>query len=718
MPLFFGIIYPVYCNQALKEIDMAIVQTGKPRLRKELRLFDVFAIATGTTLSAGFFLLPGIAATHAGPAIVLSYMIAVIPLVPAMFSIIELATAMPRAGGVYYFLDRTLGPAFGSVGGLGTWLALVLKVSFALVGMGAYIKLFLPDFKIIPVAVSIAFALGIINYLGAKKTGRLQVFLVIGLLAILAVFIFAGLGEVQQVNFSGFADSGFSSIFSTAGLVYISYVGITNIASLSEEVKEPEKNLPRGVIISLSTAFVIYTLGTIVMVGVLPMDSLAGNLTPVAEAAGRFLGKPGMLLLSLGALIAFISVANAGTMSASRYPLAMSRDHLLPRFFTRMGKMGTPYISITITVLTISLILIFVDPTHIAKLASAFQLLMFALVCLGVIVMRESRIRSYDPGYKSPFYPWMQLIGIASPIWFIVEMGLLPSLFSAGIIIVGTLWYFYYARKKVYRTGAVYHVFRRLGKMQDQGLDTELRGILKEKGLRSGDPFDDIIAQSYVLDLQEASTFEEILDQVANWYANIIPMEQDEIRKQFLEGTRMGATPVTHGIALPHLQYKGIDRTEMVMVRAREGLSITFNNPLKDYREDVETVRGVFFLISPENNPTQHLRILAQIAGRVDEPDFCEEWLNAKNEQKLKEVMLRDDRFLSLKIKPDKKTSSLMNKSLREINFPKGCLVAMLRRSGETMVPQGNTMLEEGDRITIIGDPKSLDELRKIYLDS
>ncbi len=122
-------------------------------LKKELKLLDVYAIATGTTLSGGLFLLPGLAAIQAGQAMVLAYVIAAIPLIPAIFSIIELATAMPRAGGMYYFLDRTLGPAFGTIGGLGTWLALLLKVAFALIGIGAYLDLFLPNIPIIPIAI-------------------------------------------------------------------------------------------------------------------------------------------------------------------------------------------------------------------------------------------------------------------------------------------------------------------------------------------------------------------------------------------------------------------------------------------------------------------------------------------------------------------------------------------------------------------------------------
>ena len=114
------------------------------RLKKELGLRDVYTIATGATLSAGLFLLPGLAAREAGPAIVLCYLLAAIPLVPAMLSIVELSTAMPRAGGSYYFLDRALGPLFGTIGGIGTWLALVLKTAFALVGIGSYSTLLVP----------------------------------------------------------------------------------------------------------------------------------------------------------------------------------------------------------------------------------------------------------------------------------------------------------------------------------------------------------------------------------------------------------------------------------------------------------------------------------------------------------------------------------------------------------------------------------------------
>ena len=186
-------------------------------LNKELTLLNVYSIAIGTTLSAGFFLLPGIAFNEAGPAVVLSYLIAVIPLIPAMFSMVELATAMPRAGGAYYFLDRSMGPFVGTIGGLGTWLALVLKTSFALIGMGAYLSIFWPDVPIVTLAIILAVLFGIVNLFGAKNTGMFQVLMVFTLLLILLAFIGQGITEINLQHFEGFFDKGGVSIFQLQG---------------------------------------------------------------------------------------------------------------------------------------------------------------------------------------------------------------------------------------------------------------------------------------------------------------------------------------------------------------------------------------------------------------------------------------------------------------------------------------------------------------------
>lgn len=687
------------------------------RLKKELTLLNVYAIATGATLSSGFFLLPGLAAAEAGPAVVLSYMIAAVHLIPAVFCMAELSTAMPRSGGIYYFLDRSLGPYLGTIGGLGTWLALSLKTAFALIGMGAYIGIFFPDAPIVPIAVVLAIVFGFLNLFGAKKTSGFQIVLVVVLLLILAWFTGAGLLQIKTRHFTRFFQSGFRSIYGTAGMVYISYVGMTKIASISEEVKNPERNLPLGMLLALISAIVIYGLGTYVMVGILPAAELHNDLTPVASTARALVGPWGAVLMTIAAVLAFFSVTNAAILSASRYPLAMSRDHLLPGVFRFLSKHRTPKVAIYTTVAVIVLLLVSLNPTKIAKLASAFQLLLFALSCLAVIIMRESRIESYDPGYHSPFYPWLHIFGIAAPLFLIVEMGWWPILFTLGLIALGTIWYFAYAKDKVVRDGAIYHIFARLGEQRFEGLDRELRGILKEKGLRQEDPFDVIIAGAAFIDLAEKKTFEEVVQVASEELARRLPIDVEVLKESFLQGTRVGATPVSHGAALPHMRYPDLEKPEIVIVRSQPGVLVDIDDELLGDHASTEPVHAFFFLVSPEDNPKQHLRLLAQIAGQVDDEKFIKRWLKARHEPKIKELLLRDERYLSLRLGPDLKTAALIGRLVRDADLPEGCLVALIHRDGEMFVPRGKTVLKKGDRLTVIGEPKGIQVLKDIYFE-
>jgi len=689
------------------------------RLTKELGLFDVYVIATGATLSSGFFLLPGLAAASAGSAMPLSYLLAGLLLLPGLLSKAELTTAMPRAGGIYFFLDRSMGPLLGTIGGFGTWVALLLKASFALIGVGAYLGLFFPDIQIRPIAVGFAVVFGFVNMIGAKKSSVFQAFLVSGLLILLTWFSGFGLFSVDLDNFAGFFDTESASIIYTAGLVIVSYMGLSKVASVAEEVKDPERNLPLGMFLAYGTAIILYIFGTSIMVGVVGVDMLSqngGDLTPVATVADVLFGQYGKILMTVAAVLAFTSVANAGILSASRYPLAMSRDHLLPNIFRKMSKRNTPTTAIFVTV---GLILVFVlafDPSKIAKLAGAFQLITFALACLAVIVMRESRIESYDPGYRAPLYPWLQIAGIFAPIWLILQMGWLPILFSGGLVVFGILWYSYYAYDKVSRGGAIYHLFERLGRYRYHGLDTELRNILKEKGLRSGDLFDETVARSFAIDIVETQTFNQVVWAVAEQLEHRVPGTAEEIYDKFQQGTRVGATPVTHHVALPHIRKVGMTQSELVLVRSRLGIEV----PPDEFHEEGkdEVVHALFFLVSPDEDPGQHLRILAQMAERVDDDDFMETWLSAKTEQELREIMLRDDRFLTLVLDHKTKTGAYINKSLSQLKIPEGGLVALIQRGNDIVVPRGNTILREGDRLTVIGDPETIrDMATKLELD-
>ena len=326
----------------------------------------------------------------AGAAMPLSYVLAALIVLPGLFSSVELTTAMPKAGGIYYFLDRSMGPLVGTIGGFGSWIALVLKAAFALIGVGAYLQLYFPQLTFGPIAAGLAILLGVVNWLGAKKTGSAQVFLLMGLFILLLWFCGFGLFEIEVGRLSGLFQPESAGLASTAGLVIVSYMGLTKVASVAEEVKNPERNLPLGTFLALGTAVLVYVVGTMVMIGVTGADVLAaadnghGDLTPVATVARDMAGPVGAMIMTIAAVLAVTSGANAGILSASRYPLAMGRDRILPDIFGTVGARGTPTVGIAATVAVIVVCVIAFDPTGIAKLASAFKLVIFGLGCVAV----------------------------------------------------------------------------------------------------------------------------------------------------------------------------------------------------------------------------------------------------------------------------------------------------------------------------------------------
>src|SRR5699024_1762228 len=213
------------------------------KLNKELKLFDVYAIATGAMFSSGFFLLPGLAAVQTGPSVFLAYLISGIIVLPTMFSVAELAPAMPRAGGTYYIIDRALGPLVGTIGGYGSWLALILKSAFALVGMGAYLAIFW-EVNITAVAVILTISFGIVNIVVAKETALFQRILVSAVVGDMVFYIIQGIAEVFSIGLLDltnerlypFLEKGMRGFFATVGIVFGTYAGLTKVASIAEEV--------------------------------------------------------------------------------------------------------------------------------------------------------------------------------------------------------------------------------------------------------------------------------------------------------------------------------------------------------------------------------------------------------------------------------------------------------------------------------------------------
>ena len=686
-------------------------------LKRELGLFDVYAIATGATLSSGFFLLPGLAAAQAGGAIPFAYLLAGLLLLPGILSMAELSTAMPRAGGIYYFLDRSMGQRVGTIGGFGTWTTLTLKSAFALVGLGAYLQVYFPGMPAGPVSFAFALSFAAVNLFGAKKIGVIQLILTTVLLGILGWVIGAAVTVLDPGVFEGAFDLGASPFFSTVGLVVVSYMGITHVASVSEEVRNPDRNLALGMLLAFFTVLLVYVLGTWAMVGAVGVDVLSvdgGNLAPAASMARAVAGNAGEAVMTVAAIVAFTSVGNAGVLSASRYPLAMSRDHVLPAAFRRISRWGTPWVAVLATVGLILVWLSLFDPSSIAKLAGAFQLIMFGLACLAVIVMRESGLAPYDPSFRAPLYPWVQIVGIVVPFPLIVEMGWMATLLSVAFIVFGLVWYRVYARDHVRREGAIYHVFERLGQQRNEGLERELLQILKEKGVRDADPFEELIASSAVLEFQGTVAFSRLVDRASHALSQQLGVDANRLAQGFLDDSGSGLTPVSQGVVLEHLRLDSITGPRMVLARVHGGIEIDVGEPDVPPADD-ELIQAAFFLASPEADSGRHLRTLAQIAGRVDDTSFLTEWLEAEDNLELREVMLRDERMLVVEVLREGASSSLAGMTIRDMALPESTLAAMIRRRGQLVVPHDDTVIEQGDRLTILGSPRDIIDLRHRY---
>jgi mannitol/fructose-specific phosphotransferase system IIA component (Ntr-type) len=402
-------------------------------------------------------------------------------------------------------------------------------------------------------------------------------------------------------------------------------------------------------------------------------------------------------------------------MAAARYPLAMARDRLFPERFERTGSRGTPVLSIVLTTGILALMLITLDVMEVAELASALQLLVFGLVNLAVIVMRESRIESYDPGFRSPFYPWTQLAGVFVSLVLVAEMGWIPVLFTVGVTAACFGWYNYWARERTARDGAIFHVFERLGRRRFQGLDRELRDIMKEKGARDEDPFDEVVAQAPVIDVATTANLSGLITDAAAGLAVRLPVTADQLETAFVASIHGGATPVARGAALVHTRLAGFDGSELLICRCAGGVHMDLPGLFMEGDDSRPPVRAIFFLVSDEDAPGRHLRILAQLAGRIEESSFMEQWLASGHEHELKEVLLRDDHFFSVSLLDDSATASLIGVEIRHVVLPGNSLVALIRRGDGQIVPRGGTRLQLGDRLTFIGDKEGIRELQGRY---
>ena len=426
---------------------MAPVETTE-RLGRSLGFFSTFAIGTGTMIGAGIFILPGLAVANAGPGAIIAFLLGGLISIATAISMSELATGMPVAGGSYYYISRTMGAAFGAVIGLGSWLALIFKGTFALIGLAQYSQVFYP-LPLYLVAAVTGVLLLVINYRGAKSSGSLQNITVVVLLVILVLFIGKVSILVKPDNFFPVAPYGIMSIFTTTGIIFISYLGLAEAAAVSEEVKNPSKNLPRAFIASAVVVTLFYVGIIAVVVGFSGPEGAVTTVTPLADIAGLIAGDTGKFFIAFAALLATLSTANGAILSSSRFPFAMSRDALMPEWFVTIHKKyETPHNAILITGIVMVALLFFFNIEQLARLGGAFNILIFILLNMAVIILRKRTLPGYEPTFRDPFFPFTQIFGVVGCMLLLPLLGGLPLLFTVLMIFAGAGWYMFYGKGK------------------------------------------------------------------------------------------------------------------------------------------------------------------------------------------------------------------------------------------------------------------------------
>ncbi len=450
--------------QEMKEVE------DLDNLERKLGLFSVVIISLSAMLGSGLFVLPALAMLEMGGGIIpvggiwLAYLFAALIVLPGALSKGELATAMPSSGGSYVFVERTFGPLIGTISGLGLWANFMLKSAFALIGFKAYLWALegLLNIEIEGhldrIALILLVIIVIINILGIKKVKNVQIPIVIASIGFLFVLCIWALFTMElNWNFvfskSAFG-SGWESIASTAAFVFIAYAGVTKIAAIGGEIKNPNRNLPYGILLSLFISCLLYVLISMVMVATIdPIEFMKDGKPredPIYIFANAVGGEYVGLFASFLAVITMTSMALAGIMASSRFPFAMARDNLLPEAIENVHpKFKTPHLSIILTGLAMGAAITFLNVKDVAKLASGFKIMIFIVINCCVILLRSSSKSHswYNPKWKSPMFPYIQIIGIVVSMWMLILMGEKALIGALVAIIAGVIIYKSYGEK-------------------------------------------------------------------------------------------------------------------------------------------------------------------------------------------------------------------------------------------------------------------------------
>ncbi|WP_411969008.1 APC family permease [Haloferax sp. YSSS75] len=443
--------------------EVTVLESGT-ELERTIDLRGGLAIGVGTMVGAGIFVFPGLAAGNAGPAAAVSFTIgAVIALLVALPTS-ELATAMPKSGGAYYFISRGMGAPFGAVVGIGLWLGLVFASAFYLVGFAQYAVAVLEEIgasalvvETVPfltvLGVGFGVALTVLSVFGTENTTKLQNAIVSLLLGILLIFLVYG--SLDTLGLFGretvpeqFLPYGPFSVLTTAALVFTSYLGFAQVATVAGEITKPGRNLPVAMIGSVCIVGTLYVVTILVSTSAFGSGQLATfGETAIVEVARSYLGLPGAIAILVAGLLATVSSANASILSSSRALYALSRDALVPPRLGRVNlRYGTPHVALAL-VGGPTVVLVAVGRTEVlAEVASFLHLVSYGLMCVALVVLRQSNPDWYQPSFRVPGYPFVPVVGAIASFSLVAFMQPLSQAVGVVVSVAALAWYLLYAR--------------------------------------------------------------------------------------------------------------------------------------------------------------------------------------------------------------------------------------------------------------------------------
>lgn len=461
--------------QGVASGDMKTVSDElKVTLTRTIGLAGVVVISLSAMLP-GIFVTPSFAAEIMGPGIWLAFLLAASVVLPGAISKSELASGMPSSGGSYVFLERTYGPLIGTVSGLGLWASFLLKSAFSLIGFSAYFIVITTYFDIemsmYTLSLSALVLITVVNILGVSKVKAVQTpIVVVTVLLLAALILMAPFTSTfdASIPINGAFDTDVWTLAETAAFVFVAYAGVTKVAAIGGEVKDPEKNLPAGIMLSLVIATIIYALLTFMMMAAIPgewwIDADTGKVVedPITRFAEALAGTEFGIIAAVLSVLTMISMALAGILASSRFLFAMARDNLLPQPLEEVNaRFETPHIPIILTGLAMGLAILFVPLKDVVKLASGFKIMIFMIINSCVIVLRQtSDQHDWNPAYKGPLYPYMNIWGIVAGAFLISLMGSKAFLGGAVAIAAGIATYYLYGRQHYIAQNTPFQTFR------------------------------------------------------------------------------------------------------------------------------------------------------------------------------------------------------------------------------------------------------------------